>query len=164
MKKVYLSLGSNLGNKKGFIDTSIESLDSHDQIQVTRSSSYYKTEPIGYANQDWFLNIVLEIKTHLTPYALLDYCNSIEGKLNRKRGIRWGPRTIDIDILLYEKLTIDENKLTIPHPRMHQRAFVIIPLQEIAPKIKINGKGIDAIAARLPKQKVVPCTFQLMVS
>ena len=161
LKKAYLSLGSNIGDKKAYLDSAIESLDAHNKVQVVKVSSYYKTEPIGYTHQDWFLNVVIAVETDLNPHDLLDCSNTIERRLSRKRSIPWGPRTIDIDMLLYEDLIIDDVRLTLPHPRMLQRAFVIIPLQEIAPKLRINGQNLQAFAVQLADQKVVLCTSQL---
>lgn len=162
--KAYLSLGSNIGDKKGYIDTTIDSLEAYDQTKVMHVSSYYKTEPIGYTDQDWFLNVVVQIETALTPHALLNCGHTLERQFDRKRSIRWGPRTIDIDILLYENWTVDDDRLTLPHPRMHERAFVIIPLQEIAPEIRIHNQDIRVIAARLSQQKVVRCTSRSMAN
>ncbi len=154
MAKAYLGLGSNMGNKKENIDSAIGLLREHHQINITKISSYYQTEPVGYKDQDWFLNIVVQVDTSLVPYALLAYCNQIEEKLKRERKIRWGPRTIDIDILLYEKYISNEEKLTVPHPRMVERSFVMIPLYEIAPDLEIEGKPIKEIIDRLKGEKI----------
>lgn len=155
MAKVYLGLGSNMGDKEEYIKKAIKLLNDNDFIQVTIISSYYETEPVGYTEQDLFLNIVAEINTTLNPYDLLDYCNSIENKLNRKRIIRWGPRTIDIDILLYENYTSFDEKLTIPHPRMCERSFVIIPLYEIAKDIRINSISIEDVLDNMNKKGIM---------
>jgi len=154
MIKAYLGLGSNIGDTKKNIDTSIELLKQHPKIKVLKISSFYETEPIGFTEQEWFLNIVVEIETELQPYDLLDYCNEIESILKRKRILRWGPRTIDIDILLYGDYISTNQKLTIPHPRMMERAFVMIPLKEIAPNIVIMGKSIDDIIKGMKTQKI----------
>ncbi len=142
MANAYLGIGGNIGDKKENIKKTLELLGNHKSIEVTNISSYYETEPVGYTDQDWFLNIVAEIETSLEPYELLKYCNHVEAELKRERIIRWGPRTIDVDILLYEGFTSDDEKLTVPHPRMCERAFVMIPLYEIANDIQINGKDI----------------------
>ncbi|RKD21560.1 2-amino-4-hydroxy-6-hydroxymethyldihydropteridinediphosphokinase [Caminicella sporogenes DSM 14501] len=154
MARVFLSLGSNLGNKKENLDKAIDLLKKHDNINVIKISSYYETEPVGYTNQDYFLNIVIEIETALLPYDLFEYCSKIEQMLKRKRIIRWGPRTIDIDILLYDDLISNDEKLTIPHPRMTERAFVLVPLYEIAPDIKISGQHISLILKSLKKEGI----------
>lgn len=152
--KAYLSLGSNLGDKKANIDLAIEMLKNHDQIEVTQVSSYYETEPVGYTEQNWFLNVVLEIETSLSPQALLKYCQFIEKVLKRERTIRWGPRVIDVDILLYGDYSSEEELLTLPHPRMTERAFVMIPLYEIAPELEIHKKSVKEIAEKLSGQVV----------
>ena len=154
MAKVYLGLGSNIGDRKDNIDSAIDMLKNHGSIEVKRISSYYETEPIGYEDQNWFLNVVLEINTTLKPYDLLEFCSSIEEKLKRKRVIRWGPRTIDVDILIYEGFTSKDERLTVPHPRMTDRAFVMIPLYEIAPNIKINNKNIGEVLKNLDGKEI----------
>lgn len=154
MTRAFLGIGSNIGDTKKHIEDSINLLEEITNIRIIKISSYYETEPIGYTEQDWFLNIVVEIDTDLKPYELLQYCNEIEAILHRKRLIRWGPRTIDIDILLYDNFTSNDEKLIIPHPRMLERAFVMIPLQEIAPDLTIDGKNIDEIIEELKTQKI----------
>lgn len=106
-------------------------LDSFDEIKVVSTSSIYETDPVGYEDQDKFLNMVIKVNTSLGPFELLDTCLDIEQKLGRKREIKWGPRTIDLDILLYNNENIETENLTVPHPRMKERAFVMIPLMEI---------------------------------
>lgn len=133
----YISLGSNIGERSENLKGAIEKLEGHPEIKVVNHSSVYETDPVGYENQDQFLNMAIEVKTNLKPYELLEVCLEIEKELGRKRDIRWGPRTIDLDILLYNQENIKSEKLTVPHPRMHERAFVIIPLLEIHPNIKL---------------------------
>lgn len=145
----YLGLGSNLGDKKANIHLALELLKNHEEIKVTKVSSLYETEPEGYTDQNWFLNAVVEIETSLSPYSLLRYCNFIEKVLKRERTIKWGPRVIDVDILLYGDFSCDEEVLTIPHPHMLERTFVMIPLYEIAPGLVIQGKSIKDIVASL---------------
>lgn len=157
MFKVYLGLGSNLGDKKENIIQALNFLRDHPQIKIVQVSSLYKTEPVGYIQQDWFLNGVVKIETSLSPYKLLDYCQTIEAKLKRERLVRWGPRTIDIDILLYEGVTLEEEKLTIPHPRMTERAFVMIPLYEIDSDLIINGLKKDFLLHSLKGQQLEIC-------
>jgi 2-amino-4-hydroxy-6-hydroxymethyldihydropteridine diphosphokinase len=135
LAKAYLSLGSNLGNKLRFLKEAISKIEESDKITINRISSVYETQPVGYENQDWFLNLVVEIKTSLVPQDLLEYTLSVEDQMGRKREIKRGPRNIDIDILLYDNQTIQSNHLTLPHPRMHERRFVLLPLAEIAPKL-----------------------------
>ena len=154
MVKAYLGLGSNMGNKRENINRAVELLDTGENIIVTGLSSYYETEPVGYLDQDLFLNIVVEINTNLGPYELLDYCNNIEKELKRKRTITWGPRTIDIDILCYEGLSSREDKLSVPHPRMMERAFVMVPLYELTKDIIIDGMAIRDIMQDLDTQGI----------
>lgn len=149
MAKAYLGLGSNIGDTKQNLDSAIEMINASKDIKMLSKSSYYETEPVGYENQDWFLNLVIQIETILDPKKLLEFCQSIEEQLKRKRIIRWGPRTIDVDILLYENYSSDEEILTVPHPRMMERAFVMVPLFEIAPDLVIDGLPITEIVKSL---------------
>ncbi len=127
---VYLSLGTNLGNKKENLKNAVLFLGKN-HIKILKTSSVYKTEPIGYKNQPEFLNMVLKGKVDLSPENLLKIILKIEKKLGRKRKQQWGPRIIDIDILLFNNKIITNNNLTIPHPQMHKRNFVLVPLLEI---------------------------------
>ena len=154
MVKAYLGLGSNIGDTKKNLDIAVDLLKSSKNITVIKQSSYYETEPVGYVEQDWFLNIVVQIETNFEPEELLVFCQQIEEVLKRKRIIRWGPRTIDVDVLLYENYTSAEESLTIPHPRMTERAFVMIPLYEIAPDLVIEGKSIDGIIKSLDGEEI----------
>lgn len=154
MSKAYLGLGGNVGNRKSNINEAIHLLEGHSGIRVSKRSSDYETAPVGYEQQEWFLNVVVEIETTLTPYELLAICNEVEQQLKRVRLIRWGPRTIDIDILMYEGFESKEDRLIVPHPRMTERAFVIIPLMEIAPNLHINGRDIKEIAKDLHNQRI----------
>ncbi|TMF43049.1 MAG: 2-amino-4-hydroxy-6-hydroxymethyldihydropteridine diphosphokinase, partial [Chloroflexi bacterium] len=129
---VYLGLGSNLGDRRGNLAAALQRL--REVFEITSVSSVYDTEPVGFADQPRFLNIVLKGQTALDPEALLDYVKQIEAKLGRQPSFRYGPRPIDIDILLYDDLHIEQDNLTIPHPRMAERAFVLVPLAEIAPE------------------------------
>jgi len=145
INRAYISLGSNIGNRIEYLHEAVKMLDGEEKINVVSVSSIYETDPVGYVEQDSFLNIVLEICTSLSPFDLLNICQSIENELGRKRIIRWGPRTIDLDILLYNHENIESEKLNIPHPRIEERAFVMIPLLEIAPKIQLPNKSVPLI-------------------
>ena len=153
-KQAYLGIGGNIGDTRGNIERSIELLKENSEIQVTQISSFYETEPVGYTDQDWFLNIVVEIKTSLEPFELLKYCQYIENELKRERVIRWGPRTIDVDILLYEDFISYDEVLTVPHPRMTERAFAMIPLYEINKDLVINEKKIKDIVEELKGEEI----------
>lgn len=149
MAKAYLGLGSNLGDKKEYIDQAVTFLSQREEITLKKISSYYETDPVGYTDQDVFLNIVVEIDTMLEPYELLAYCNEIEEMLQRKRIVRWGPRTIDVDILLFEGFSSTDERLTVPHPRMMERAFVMVPLYELEQNMIINDVKIEDIIKNL---------------
>ena len=127
----YLGVGSNMGDRLNFLYQSVLNLQNHDEIEVITSSSIFVTKPVGYTDQENFLNMVIKVRTSLTPVDLLAVTQEIERKLGRKREVRWGPRTLDLDILLYNQENIVTEDLIIPHPRMAERAFVLIPLMEI---------------------------------
>jgi 2-amino-4-hydroxy-6-hydroxymethyldihydropteridine diphosphokinase len=157
MSLVYISFGSNLGDRLKNIKLGLQFISCNRSITITKKSSLYETEPVGYENQGWFLNGVIEIKTSVSPHKLLSLLKKVERKLGRKRTIRWGPREIDLDILLYNQKCVDTPSLTIPHPRMHKRGFVLVPLVEIAPQIihPIFKKSAKQLLAELPDSKDV---------
>ena len=137
---IYLGLGSNLGDREDLLSKAVKLLDEHQAIIVKRVSSIYETAPVGITDQPAFLNAVVAVETSLSVYELLTECLWIEAVLGRVRTVRWGPRTIDIDLLLYNELKLDSEALIIPHPRMHVRPFVLIPLSELIGEQKIiNG-------------------------
>lgn len=133
MKNAFISIGSNIGDRFQHLKDSIRALHSHDGVSVLLVSSIYETAPVGYTDQADFLNVVIQVETTLEAEQLLAVCQEIEHELGRVRDIRWGPRTVDLDILLYHHDKIETESLIVPHPRMHERAFVLIPLLEIAP-------------------------------
>ena len=135
MKTVYLSLGSNLGNRAENIQRAIEALGSHG-VRVKRQSSLYETEPVDVRNQGWFLNCVVEAETNLMPRQLMKALLETERSLGRRRRIFRGPRTIDIDILLFGSNVVALPELQVPHPRMAERRFVLVPFAEIAPGVR----------------------------
>lgn len=132
-----IALGSNLGNRYDYLVKAIQLLNKDSKIQLVNFSSIYETDPVGYEDQDLFLNMVMMINTDYTANELLEVCLNTELQLGRKREIKWGPRTIDLDILLFNQENIETEKLMIPHPRITERAFVMIPLLEIQPDISI---------------------------
>lgn len=138
MAVVYLSLGSNSGDKVGFIQQAVKLLQNCDEFTVVRTSTLYETEPWGKKDQEWFVNAVIEAKTKFSAVELLHHCQRVEQSLGRVReGVpRWGQRTIDIDILFYGHEVINLPELTIPHKYMHERAFVLVPLLELIPLFK----------------------------
>ena len=129
--KVYLSLGSNIGNRQEYIESAIELVGKTEGIKILKKSGLYETSPVGYVEQDLFLNAVIKIKTDFSEREILKIINKIENELDRKREIRWGPRTIDIDILIFSDKKINETDLIIPHKEMFNRLFVLVPLIEI---------------------------------
>ncbi|MCX7918430.1 MAG: 2-amino-4-hydroxy-6-hydroxymethyldihydropteridine diphosphokinase [bacterium] len=132
----YISLGSNLGDRSQNIQQAIDYLYACPQVKILKISSLYKTEPWGpHKDQPEFLNAVIKLQTDLGPEALHRYLQEIEYKLHRKRNKKGGPRTIDLDILFFGKILIDDENLKVPHPEIANRAFVLIPLAEIAPKL-----------------------------
>lgn len=141
---VYLSLGSNLGDSASLLTQALERLDRLPSTRVKRASRMYETEPVGELNQPAFLNIAAEIETGLGPLELLNAAQEIERDLGREKGPRWGPRLIDIDLILWGEMVMQEDELTLPHPRFRQRAFVLAPLSEIAPDARdpLTGRTV----------------------
>lgn len=137
MVQAFIALGTNIEPRYEHIKEALDLLSDATNIEIKNKSSIYETDPVGYLDQADFLNQVIEIETSLASIELLDVCQSIEKELGRQRTIRFGPRTIDLDILIYAEKVIDEERLTVPHPRMHERAFVIVPLAEIAPNLLV---------------------------
>lgn len=131
--KAYLGLGANIGERHENLNRAIQLLDSGDNCEVTKQSSIYETAPYGKTDQPDFLNMVIEVKTDLEPIELLEFCLYVESQLGRVREEVWGPRVIDIDVLMYEDLEIDIDNLIVPHEEMHLRKFVLEPFNEIAP-------------------------------
>jgi len=129
---VYLGLGSNVGDREEYIEQAVFLLEKNPNIQVIKRSSNYETEAEGGADQPPYINGAVVIRTKLEPHRLLEVCQEIETVLGREREVEWGPRTIDIDILLYGSEIISDDKLQIPHPLLHERMFVLRPLKEIA--------------------------------
>lgn len=139
----YLGLGSNQGDRLAYLQQAIFLLGQHPAIERKRLSSLYETAPVGYLEQPAFYNLVCEVETSLTPTQLLDVALDIEKRLDRVRTIRWGPRTIDIDLLLYDQTMIEQSYLVVPHPRMTERAFVLVPLVELIPDMIIPGTSLS---------------------
>ncbi len=147
MNEAFISIGSNIGERHQYLYEAIDALNSRTDTTVEKVSSIYETAPVGYTDQANFLNVVISIHTSLSAKHLLAACQHIEQELGRKRTIRWGPRTVDLDILLYNQEKIITEHLIVPHPRMAERAFVLVPLLEIAPDIK------DPVEGRLYAEK-----------
>jgi len=128
----FIGIGSNVGDKISNCERAIAEITQHEGNRLIAQSSLYKTEPIGYTQQDWFINCAIEIETNLTAHELLHVLEGIELSMERKRSFKWGPRIIDLDILFFNQDTIQCEELMVPHPELEKRAFVLVPLCEIA--------------------------------
>ena len=136
MTTAYIGIGSNVGDRAAFCRRAVDALDGAEGIRVAAVSSLYETEPLGGPPQRSFVNVVAQVESELEPHPLLEACKGIETRLGREPSdIRWGPRVVDIDVLLYGEEKVVEADLEIPHPRMAQRRFVLVPLLEIAPDV-----------------------------
>lgn len=157
MNHAYIALGTNIEPRSSYIHKALAQLSSHKDIQLIKKSSVYETAPVGYVDQANFFNLVVEVKTSLTSFELLNACQAIETDLGRERTIRFGPRTIDLDMLLYNDENIKTESLTIPHPRMHERAFVLVPLKEIAADVvvPIFAKSVSQLCDQLTEKQLV---------
>lgn len=131
MAEAYIALGSNMDDREGLLRQAVAALDSHPSITVKRLSAIYETDPVGYTEQPPFLNMVIAVNTVLEPLDLLKELLACEERLGRIRQVRWGPRTIDLDLLLYDNVRMDTVELALPHPRMMERAFVLVPLNDV---------------------------------
>jgi 2-amino-4-hydroxy-6-hydroxymethyldihydropteridine diphosphokinase len=152
---VYIALGTNLGDRLANLHAALRSLPT--AVTVIDESPVYETPPWGYEDQPAFLNMVVKTETELEPEALLTYLKQIEAELGREKSVRWGPRLIDLDILFYDDLVIDTPPLVIPHPRLHERAFVLVPLANIAPNLNhpVLHKKIRGLLTEIDTQGIV---------
>lgn len=150
---IALGLGSNLGNRSDNIIKALNYLSANNPIIILKVSSLYETAPVGFLDQPSFLNAVAEVQTELEPLSLLEACLQTEKIMGRTRIIRWGPRSIDIDLLFYHTVKVQSETLTLPHPCLHERRFVLEPLAEIAPDIVISER-----------QTVSQCLAQLEIN
>lgn len=153
MAKVYLSLGTNMGDRLKNLAAALDLLE--DKIDIGKVSSVYETEPWGFEDQDRFLNIAASGDTDLSPLELLSFTQGVEVSMKRVKTIRYGPRLIDVDILLYEGVEMETERLTIPHPRIRERAFVLVPLGEIAEDDVIPGESIQELLEKTGSEGVI---------
>ncbi len=135
MARAYLALGSNLGDRVAHLQSALDGLERHPDVTIVDVSGVYETEPVGGPVQDDYLNAVVAIDTTLEPIAVLDLAQTLERVARRVRRERDGPRTLDVDVLLYDELQCDDPRLVVPHPRMWDRGFVLAPLHDVAPDI-----------------------------
>ena len=156
----YIGIGANLGNREKTLQDATGILDAKPEIAVVAASAVYETAPIGVTDQPYFLNAVLQIHTSLSARSLLNCLLAIEREFGRVRQTRWGPRTLDLDILFYGDTVIDQPGLQVPHPHLHERAFVLIPLCDLKPDLKhpVLGQSIqfltDSLGMDLPVRKI----------
>ena len=156
MKTAYLGLGSNLGERREHLAGALRELNADRATVIVQGSSLYESKPVGMTDQPDFLNLVVQIETAHLPRELLSFCLGIEARLGRERRERWGPRTIDVDVLAYNDLWWSDDHLVLPHPRMHERSFVLTPLAEIAPDLPINTVSVRDLAARAGSEGLRP--------
>jgi 2-amino-4-hydroxy-6-hydroxymethyldihydropteridine diphosphokinase len=154
----YVALGSNLGDSRRILIEAVDALDAWPGIRFLATSRFYRTPPWGMTDQPDFLNAVVRLHTGLSPHALLDALMDIERRAGRVRdGVRWGPRTLDLDLLHMDGVSIADDRLTLPHPRIAERAFVLLPLAELAPTLLLPGQGrVDELLQRVDAQGCVP--------
>jgi 2-amino-4-hydroxy-6-hydroxymethyldihydropteridine diphosphokinase len=150
-----LAFGSNLGDRERHIRQALAALAAGPAVTVLRVSRLYETPPWGPVAQGPYLNACAAVSTTLSPRALLDLCLAVERAGGRERLVRWGPRTLDIDVLTYGDVKLAEPDLVIPHPRMMERAFVLVPLIDVAPDLVVNGEPVAAALARLDRSEIV---------
>jgi 2-amino-4-hydroxy-6-hydroxymethyldihydropteridine diphosphokinase len=149
-----LGLGSNLGDRVGNIEEAVRRLTADGSVRLVARSKLYRTAPWGVTDQDWFVNACIAVATELAPHALLKLCQSVENGMGRVRTRHWGPRNIDVDILTFRDLKVRDPDLVIPHPLIAERAFVLLPLKDVAPDLKIGGATLDALIAKLDTRDV----------
>ncbi len=151
-----IGLGSNVGDKPANIAHAIELLTAEGDVRLVRASRLYRTAPWGVLDQDWFVNACIAVATTLSPMDLLARCLGVEETMHRVREQRWGPRIIDVDVLVYRDVARDDPTLTLPHPRITERGFVLVPLRDIAPELEIAGHSLGHWLGQLDASDVVP--------
>ena len=151
-----VALGSNLGDKAANIDRAIGLLTEAGDVRLKRRSRNYATDPWGKTDQDWFVNACIAVTTELSPRTLLERCQAIEKAMGRVHTEKWGPRIIDLDLLVYGEEAINDPDLVLPHPYIGERAFVLAPLMDIAPDLEIGGKRVSELYAAIDAAGVRP--------
>lgn len=151
-----VALGSNIGDKTANIDRAIALLTGREDVQLSRRSRDYRTPPWGKTDQDWFVNACISVDTSLDPHALLRRCLDVEEAMGRKRAEKWGPRIIDLDVLVFGDVMLDEAELTLPHPQITKRAFVLAPLADVAPDLVIEGRSVAQWLSAIDREGIDP--------
>lgn len=151
-----VALGSNLGDKAGNISRAIAALTARGDVKLVAASANYRTTPWGNTDQDWFVNAAISVDTTLPPEALLARCLDVELQLGRVRSEKWGPRVIDLDVIVYREVTMSTPDLVLPHPFMTERAFVLRPIADIAPELVVKGRTVREWLTSLPHDDIVP--------
>jgi 2-amino-4-hydroxy-6-hydroxymethyldihydropteridine diphosphokinase len=166
MTDAYVGLGSNLGDRLRFLQSAVQALDRVRGTSIRRTSSVYETEPVGKKDQPFFMNMIVELRTELDVLELHGACKLIEKSVGRTTAERWGPREIDLDILYFGKECISRPDLTIPHPEIPRRRFVLVPLAELAPEFidPLSGQSIDGLLAACPEWSAVTKTAHTVQS
>ena len=156
MSRAYIALGGNVGDSRAILDRAVALLCNGSDVRLLARSSDYRTAPWGVTDQAPFINLCIAVETSLAPHQLLERAHEVERALgrDRTREQRWGPRSADIDIIAYDHLSLNDEDLILPHPRLFERAFVLVPLAEIAPDIIISGTRVADAAARFAHEKI----------
>lgn len=162
--RAYLALGSNLGDRLGQMQTALERLSADEALRVSQVSPVYENRAVGMGEVEDFLNAIAAVETTLAPLALLDRCLEVESQLGRIRKGGWAPRTIDLDVVAYGEVEIRSDRLHLPHPRIAERDFVVHPLNDLAPGLRIQGRSVAELAAALPVDGLTLYAGQLRVS
>lgn len=157
MGTVFIGIGTNIGDKSKNIDSAVDSLNHLPGTHVVKVSSVYETAPWGYLEQDNFYNVCACVETRLSPNAFLGACLGIEAAFGRERPFKNSPRIIDIDVLLYDDMRINTAELTVPHPRMHERGFVLVPLTDVLPELSVGDIDLNEAYIKCDKSGVKKC-------
>lgn len=157
----WIGLGGNLGKVKDAMSYALQRFECHPRCRVIAVSSLYKTPPWGKTDQPWFLNACAKLSTTLEPEALLRLCLDMEKTMQRKRIEKWGPRTLDIDLLVYEdRKFVDSEHLVLPHPRIRERAFVLVPLAQISPELLLEGRSVAEMAKKFDEEGIIKLSIE----